>query len=128
MNRMIRLAIVSLIVVGIAGVAMAAEETAAPVATTAPAMTSAPAATFVSGEVVSVDQATSAVVVKVVKDATAGTYENTTVTVAPETKITKGDATLAISDLKAGDKVTVKSTADASGKAMVESIAVEAVK
>jgi hypothetical protein len=79
----------------------------------------------VSGEVVSVDLVKSEVVVKQLKDAVTSTYESTTFAVAPETKIQKGDATLKLSDLKAGDKVTVKSTADALGKQKVESIAVE---
>jgi hypothetical protein len=81
--------------------------------------------TSVSGEVVSVDLVKSEVVVKQLTDAVASTYENTTFKVAPETKITKGDATLKFSDLKAGDKVTVKYTTDVLGKQKVESIAVE---
>ncbi|PIP18621.1 MAG: hypothetical protein COX41_07230 [Candidatus Omnitrophica bacterium CG23_combo_of_CG06-09_8_20_14_all_41_10] len=78
----------------------------------------------VSGEVVSVDLVKSEVVVKQLKDVVTSTYINTTFSVASETKITKGNATLKLSDLKAGDKVTVKSTADALGKQNVESITV----
>jgi len=85
----------------------------------------APQVTSVSGEVVSVDLVKSEVVVKQLKDAVTSTYNNTTFAVAPETKIAKGDATLKLSDLKAGDKVTVKYTTDVSGKQKVESIAVE---
>ncbi|MCM8792518.1 MAG: hypothetical protein NC826_05210 [Candidatus Omnitrophica bacterium] len=86
---------------------------------------SEPQVTSVSGEVVSVDRVKSEVVVKQLKDAITSTYENTTFKVASETKITKGDATLKLSDLKAGDKVTVKYTTDVLGKQKVESIAVE---
>jgi len=79
----------------------------------------------VSGEVVSVDLVKSEVVVKHLKDAVTKTYENITFSVAPETKITKGDATLKLSDLKAGDNVTVNYTTDVSGKQKVESIVVK---
>jgi len=72
--------------------------------------------------VVSVDLVKSEVVVKQLKDAVTSTYENTTFVVALETKITKGDVTLKLFDLKAGDKVTVKYTADVLGKQKVESI------
>ena len=84
-----------------------------------------PQVTSVSGEVVSVNLVKSEMVVKQLKDAVTSTYENTTFAVATETKITKGNVTLKLSDLKAGDKVTVKSTADALGKQKVESISIE---
>jgi hypothetical protein len=82
--------------------------------------------TSVSGEVVSVDLVKSEVVVKQLKDVITSTYENTTFKVAPETKLTKGDATLKFSDLKVGDKVTLKYITDILGKQEVESISVEA--
>jgi len=115
MVKVMKFAIVCLAVVGLVGVALpvyaqgAAEQKAI----------------SVSGEVVSVDLVQSNVVVKQLKDAVASTYENTTFVVAPETKIQKGDATLKLSDLKAGDKVTVKYTNDVSGKQKIESISVE---
>lgn len=117
MVKTMKFALVCLAVIGLAGVAVPvfAQEKAEP------------QITLVSGEVVSVDLVKSEVVVKQLKDAGAGTYENTTFAVAAETKIQKGDTTLKLSDLKAGDKVTVKSTADASGKQTVESIAVEPI-
>ena len=114
MVKVMKFALVCLAVVGLVGVAVpvfAQEKTE-------------PQVTSVSGEVVSVDLVKSEVVVKQLKDVVASTYENTTFKVAPETKITKGDATLKLSDLKAGDKVTVKYTTDALGKQKVESIAV----
>jgi len=115
MVKVMKLALVCLVVSGLVGVALpvyaqgAVEEKV----------------TSVSGEVVSVDLVKSEVVVKQLKDAVTSTYENTTFKVAPETKITKGDATLKLSDLKAGDKVTIKYTTDVLGKQKVESIAVE---
>ena len=115
MDRVMKLAVVCLAVIGMVGVVapVFAQEKAEPQVTS------------VSGEVVSVDLVKSEVVVKQLKDAVTSTYNNTTFAVAPETKIAKGDATLKLSDLKAGDKVTVKYTTDVSGKQKVESIAVE---
>lgn len=79
----------------------------------------------VSEEIVSVDLAKSAVVIKQIKDPVAGAYENQSISVLPETKITKGDAGLKLSDLKAGDKVSVKYVTDDKGKQKAESISVE---
>jgi len=116
MVKVMKFALVCLAVVGLVGVAVSvfAQEKAQTAQVTS-----------VSGEVVSVDLVKSEVVVKQLKDVVASTYENATFAVASETKIQKGVAALKLSDLKAGDKVTVKSIADASGKQMVESIAVE---
>jgi len=115
MVKVMKLALVCLAVVGLVGVAVPvfAQEKAEPQVTS------------VSGEIVSVALVKSEVVVKQLKDVVTSTYTNTTFSVAPETKITKGDATLKLSDLKAGDKVTVKYTTDVLGKQKVESIAVE---
>jgi len=115
MVKVMKLALVCLAVVGLVGVAVPvfAQEKAEPQVTS------------VSGEVVSVDLVKSEVVVKQLKDAITSTYGNTTFAVASETKIAKDDATLKLSDLKAGDKVTVKYTTDVLGKQKVESIAVE---
>jgi hypothetical protein len=114
MVRVIKFAIVCLAVVGMVGIALpvyAQEKTEQK-------------AISVSGKVVSVDLVKSEVVIKQLKDAVTSTYENTTFKVAPETKITKGDVTLKLSDLKAGDKVSVKYTSDVLGKQKVESISV----
>ncbi len=115
MVKVMKLALVCLAVVGLVGVAVPvfAQEKAEPQVTS------------VSGEIVSVDLVKSEVVVKQLKDVVSSTYTNTTFSVASETKMTKGDATLKLSDLKAGDKVTVKYTTDVLGKQKVESIAVE---
>jgi len=115
MVKVMKLALVCLAVVGLVGVAVpvfAQEKTE-------------PQVISVSGEVVSVDLVKSEVVVKQLKDVVTSTYTNTTFSIAPETKITKGDATLKLSDLKVADKVTVKYTTDVLGKQKVESIAVE---
>ena len=115
MIRVMKFAVVCLAVIGMVGIALpvyaqgVAEEKAI----------------SVSGEVVSVDLVKSEVAVKQLKNVVTSTYTNTTFSVAPETKITKGDATLKLYDLKAGDKVTVKYTTDVLGKQKVESIAVE---
>jgi hypothetical protein len=115
MVKVMKLALVCLAVVGLVGVAVPvfAQEKAEPQVTS------------VSGEVVSVDLAKSEVVVKQLKDTVTSTYENTTFVVAPETKIQKGDATLKLSDLKAGDKVSIKYASDVLGKQKVESISIE---
>ena len=114
MVRVIKFAIVCLAVVGLVGVAV-------PVFSQEKAE---PQVTSVSGEIVSVDLVKSEVVVKQLKDVVTGTYTNTTFSVASETKMTKGDATLKLSDLKAGDKVTVEYAVDVLGKQKVESITV----
>jgi len=115
MVKVMKLALVCLAVVGLVGVAV-------PVFSQEKAE---PQVTSVSGEIVLVDLVKSEVVVKQLKDVVTSTYTNTTFSVASETKITKGDATLKLSNLKAGDKVTVKYTTDVLGKQKVESIAVE---
>ena len=82
-------------------------------------------AASVSSEVVSVNVDNSTVDIKTIKDAVTKTYENQTIYVLPETKILKGEVVLKLSDLKAGDKATVKYITDALGKSKVESISVE---
>ena len=118
MIKIMKLAIVCLAVVGLVGVTVpvfAQEKTEPQIAS-------------VSGEVVSVDLVKSEVVVKQLKDAVTSAYENTIFAVASETKITKDDATLKLSDLKAGDKVSVKYASDVLGKQRAESISVKVEK
>lgn len=79
----------------------------------------------VSGEIVSVDVEKSTIVVKQLKDEATKTYEDVTITVAPETTITEGEASLKLADLKAGSNIKIESTKDAEGKELVKSIAVE---
>ncbi|MCX5692638.1 MAG: hypothetical protein NTX47_03020 [Candidatus Omnitrophica bacterium] len=116
MVKGMKLALVLLVVAGLAGVVVpvySQEKTEQQIVAS------------VSGEVLSVDLVKSEVVVKQLKDAVTSTYENTAFVVALETKIQKGDANLKLSDLKAGDKVTVKYTSDVLGKQKIESISVE---
>lgn len=86
------------------------------------------AVTSVSGEVVSVDLVKSTVSIKQVKDLIAGTYENQSISVLPEVKITKDDVAMKLADLKAGDTITVQYATDVMGKQVVESAAVEVKK
>lgn len=116
MVRVMKFALVLLVVVGVVGVVVPAFSQE---------KVEQPAITSVSGEVVSVDLVKLTLVIKQIKDPVAGTYENQTISVLPATKVTKGDTTLKLSDLKAGDKVTVKYTTDALGKWKVESITME---
>ena len=116
MVRVMKFAVVCLAVIGMVGVVL-------PVYAQGVA---GEKAISVLGEVVSVDLVKAEVVVKQLKDTVTSTYENTTFVVASETKIQKGDATLKLSDLKAGDKVAVKYAADVLGKQKVESITIAA--
>jgi hypothetical protein len=133
-NKM-KLALALFLAVGMAGLVVSAfaqdegEQTAANAEIAQPeanAEVAQPAAAAVSGEVVSVDPDNSTVVIKQVTDEMAGLTEDRTISVLPETKITQGDVTLDLSDVKAGDKVTVNYATDDMGNKKVESIAVEA--
>jgi hypothetical protein len=119
MVRVIKLVLVLLVAVGVAGAAVSAFSQSE---------AQQPAVTFVSGEVVSVDLLKSTVVIRQIKDQVAGTYENQAISVLAETKVTKDGAALKLSDLKAGDNVSVKYAADALGAQKVESISVEVKK
>lgn len=115
MVKMIKLAVIFLAVIGMTGIALpvyAQEKTEEGIA-------------LVSGDVDSIDLVKSEVVVKQLKDVVAGTYENIVYSVAPETKIQKEGSVLKLSDLKAGDKVTIKYAAGALGKQKAKSIIVE---
>lgn len=114
MVRIMKFAVVCLVVFGMVGVVslVSAQEK------------TEQKAISVSGEVVSSDLVKNEVLVKQLKDKVTNVYENITFSVAPETKIQKGDVTLKLSDLKAEDKVTVQYTVDVSGKQKVESIIV----
>jgi uncharacterized membrane protein len=116
MGKAMKFAVVLFAVVGMVGVVMPAYSQE---------KTEQQLVTSVLAEVASVDLEKSTVVIKTVKDPVLKTYENQTISVLPETKVLKGDVVLKPSDLKAGDKVTVKYTADALGKWKVESISVE---
>ncbi len=112
MNKVMKLVVICLAVVCLAGAVYAQEEAVQQL-------------TSVSGEVVLVDAAKSEITIKQLKDEVTGTYVNATFTVASEVKVLQGDAALKISDLKVGDKVSLNYTTDASGKQTVVSIGVE---
>lgn len=78
----------------------------------------------VSGEVVSVGLEKSEVVVKQLKDVAYDTYENTVISIGPETKIQKGEVVLNISDLNAGDKIIVQCVTGAEAKLEAQVISV----
>jgi hypothetical protein len=117
MGRIAILAMVMFVVVGMSGIVI-------------PAYSQQQAgqqqiANSVSAEVVSMDLVKSTLTIKTLKDAVTQTYGNQTISVLSGTKILKGDAILMLSELKAGDKVTVKYTSDTLGNWKVESISLE---
>ncbi len=119
MGKILKFAVIILVVVGMAGVVVPAYSQD---------KTEQQPAVSVSAEVVSINVEKSTVEIKTIKDVVAKTYENQTISVVPETKILKGDVVLKLSDLKAGDKVAVKYTTDILGGLKAESIAVEAAE
>ena len=74
---------------------------------------SRPNATDVRAEIVSVDIAAPAVVIK--RGVPAGGYRYVTLNILPETGITKGDSVLTVADLKPGDKATFEYVTDPTG-------------
>lgn len=67
---------------------------------------------LVKGEVVSVDAASGAVVVKKVMDVVKAVSENVTLSITSETKIVKGDVSLKLADLKVGVEIEAKVVKD----------------
>lgn len=82
------------------------------------------ALSLVSGEIVSVDLTKASIEVKHLTDSIKGTYENIMLGISPETVVSKGEAVLELSDLKAGDKVTVDFVSDEKGNAVAQSISI----
>jgi len=62
---------------------------------------------YIEAEVVSVNLNKSTMVVKLVQDKPAKTYDYRTILVTDEAKISKGDTVLNLSDIKAGDNVEI---------------------
>ncbi|MCX5714810.1 MAG: hypothetical protein NT033_08440 [Candidatus Omnitrophica bacterium] len=85
-------------------------------------------ASVITTEIVSVDLDKSTLALSVAHDPNVNASGKLTISVMPETKILNGDQVLKLSDLKAGDKVTVKYTTDASGTWKVESISLQPVE
>ncbi len=78
------------------------------------------------GEVVSVDAGNSSLVVRKADVPEGGQSSGEiTLTVVPETGITKGDTLLGLADLKPGDKATIDYQTDSSGNATAVSIYLE---
>lgn len=82
-----------------------------------------PKTTDVRAEIVSVDLAAPAVVIK--RGVPAGGYRYVTLNILPETGITKGDAVITVADLKAGDKATFEYVTDITGVSTATSIYLE---
>lgn len=86
-----------------------------------PAPVSAPMATA-SGQIASIDPGANSLVVKVAEQ--GGQPHNLSLVVADDSKIIKNGATVALSELKQGDKVTITYRPE-DGKNMVVNIGVE---
>lgn len=83
------------------------------------------AAPTISGKVVSIDVATSTIVVNSLKDVATDTYEEVAVLVTEGTKIEKGGTALKLSDIHSADDVVIKYTVDATGKKTAEGISLQ---
>ena len=79
----------------------------------------------VSGEVVSFDAENSILVLKYVVDPEMNIQKEESFDVSGTTDIKKGEAAIAFSDIKAGDKATVKCVVDADGNKTVAGVMVE---
>jgi len=77
-----------------------------------------------SGEVISVNTTAKTVVVKISQDENNGSFQEVALTIDDDTMITSQDSTLSISDLKAGNKVTVIYEEKSDGTNVAKSILV----
>lgn len=82
---------------------------------------------YITAEVVSVNLNKSTMVVKLVQNEFAKTYDYRTISVPDEAKIKKGNAVLKLSDLKAGNNVEI-AFIDLFGTRKAVSISVEDVR
>jgi len=83
-----------------------------------------PVLTVATGEIGAIDLEKSILVVKQLKDEKAQTYDNVTISIAAATAIDKDGTKAGLSELKAGDKVSVEYTANAEGVNVATSILV----
>lgn len=83
---------------------------------------------FATAKVLSVNLDSSTVLLETVNDPYTKNYETKTISVTPETKILNGDVAMKLSDLKIGDKVMVKYSADSSTEWKIESISVQSIE
>jgi len=77
------------------------------------------------GEVITLDEGSSVLVVKKVRDADPDNYEVVEVEVVPETEIIQGDIPIEFSDIEVGDNILVKYAKDRRDNVFVEKIIVE---
>lgn len=112
-------AIIIFVVLGVAGVVMTihSQEDEEPRLDTA----------YITAEVVSVNLNNSTMLVKLVQDKPAKTYDYRTILVTDEAKISKGDTVLKLSDIKAGDNVEI-AFLDIFGTRKAVSISVEDIR
>ncbi len=82
---------------------------------------------YITAEVTSVNLNKSTMVVRLVQNESAKTYDYRTILVPDDAKINKGDAVLKLSDLKAGDNVKI-AFIDLFGTRKAVSISVEDVR
>lgn len=80
---------------------------------------------LISGAVLTVDVDNSAFVIKKIKDAESNTYEVVDINITPETKIVKGEVSLELFDIKAGDNVTVQYGKNEENNTIVEKVTVK---
>ena len=78
-----------------------------------------------SGEVLSVDQEESNIVVKYLKDSSAETYEAEMFQVAPSTEMIKAGAKSDLAEIKLGDQVFLKYSEDEGGVKILISLSIE---
>lgn len=78
----------------------------------------------ISGEIVSVNSQDSILVLKQIEDQTSQTYSTETLAVEKSASISKGNQVMILSDLKAGDKVTVAYAITSEGTKVVRTITV----
>jgi hypothetical protein len=83
-----------------------------------------PAIKEASGEIISVDAAAKTVVAKIKQEETGSTTKDVTLLIDADTMITSQDSSLAVSDLQAGNKVTVVYETVADGTNIANSIMV----
>lgn len=82
---------------------------------------------YITAEVVSINLNKSTMLVKLVQDKPAKTYDYRTILVTDEAKISKGDTVLNLSDIKAGDNVEI-AFLDILGTRKAVSISVEDIR
>jgi hypothetical protein len=78
----------------------------------------------VSGEIVSVNTHDSSLIIKQIEDETSQSYSTQTFSVEKSASISKGNSVMILSNLKAGDKVTIAYTTTSEGVKVARTITV----